>query len=113
MNNIYDTANQLEREIRQLPEFKALTEAYGEVKADEEAYQIFKAFQDLQMKLQDKSMKGEEFSEDDAKEAQDMAQKVQSKEVINKMLEKEQTLSLVINDLNRIIMTPLHELYQS
>lgn len=113
MTNIYDTANQLEREIRELPEFIALKEAFDKMKEDEIAYQLFKDFMDVQTELQQKSMKGEEFTEDDAKKAQEMAKKVQEKEVINQMLQKEQTLSLVINDLNRIIMNPLHELYQS
>ncbi|EGT2099932.1 hypothetical protein I2L52_003215, partial [Listeria monocytogenes] len=35
MSNIYDTANQIERELRELDEFKALQAAYEEVKADE------------------------------------------------------------------------------
>ena len=33
MSNIYDSANQIEREIRELPEFKALKEAYEKVQA--------------------------------------------------------------------------------
>lgn len=38
MSNIYDSANQIEREIRELPEFKALKEAYEKVQANEEAH---------------------------------------------------------------------------
>ena len=44
MSNIYDTANQIERELRELDEFKAL-QAYEEVKADE-ADTLFKEFKD-------------------------------------------------------------------
>ena len=33
MSNIYDSANQIEREIRELQEFKALEEAYEMGKA--------------------------------------------------------------------------------
>ena len=46
MSNIYDTANQIERELRELDEFKALQAAYEEVKADEAAYTLFKEFRD-------------------------------------------------------------------
>ncbi len=42
MSNIYDSANQIEREIRELPEFKALKEAYEKVQANEEAHKLFK-----------------------------------------------------------------------
>ncbi|MEI5993716.1 YlbF family regulator [Candidatus Enterococcus mansonii] len=111
MSNIYDTANQVEREIRELAEFKALEQAYDEVKADEEAYKLFKEFQTFQQSLQEKQMRGEEFSEEDAEKAQTLATEVQKATVINQLMEKEQAFSLIVNDLNRIIMTPIRDLY--
>ncbi|MGY3750007.1 YlbF family regulator [Vagococcus acidifermentans] len=110
--NIYDSANQIEREIRQLDEFKTLEAAFHAVKSDETAYDLFKNFQKLQQELQTKQMQGEEFSEEDAKTAQEMAEKVQASELINDLMQKEQAFSLIINDLNRIIMKPVQELYQ-
>lgn len=112
MSNIYDSANQIEREIRQLEEFKALEQAYAQVKADEEAYRLFKEFQTFQQTLQEKQMNGDEFSEEDAEKAQQISQKIQTKEVINVLMKKEQTFSLIINDLNRIIMTPVRDIYE-
>ncbi|QIL45715.1 YlbF family regulator [Vagococcus coleopterorum] len=109
--NIYDSANQIEREIRQLPEFLALQEAFEAVKADQPSYDLFKKFQTLQMELQQKQMQGLEFSEEDAKEAQELAEKVQESELINAMMTKEQGFSMIVNDLNRIIMKPIQELY--
>lgn len=53
MSNIYDSANQIEREIRELQEFKALEEAYAKVKANEEAHRLFKDFQAMQIELQE------------------------------------------------------------
>ncbi len=111
MSNIYDTANQVEREIREMDEFKALEQAYAEVKADEEAYKLFKEFQTFQQGLQEKQMRGEEFSEEDAEKAQTLATEVQQAEVINQLMQKEQAFSLIVNDLNRIIMTPIRDLY--
>ncbi|MFD1900837.1 YlbF family regulator [Enterococcus termitis] len=111
MSNIYDTANQVEREIRELAEFKALEAAYDAVKADEEAYKLFKEFQTFQQGLQEKQMRGEEFSEEDAEKAQALATEVQKAEVINELMQKEQAFSLIVNDLNRIIMTPIRDLY--
>lgn len=112
MTNIYDSANQIEREIRTLPEFLALKEAYEAVKADAEGFEIFQAFQALQIELQQKSMQGEEITEEDAQKAQEMAVKVQGTPIINAMMEKEQAFSNIMNDLNRIIMKPVQELYQ-
>ena len=45
MANIYDSANELEREIRELPEFKSLEAAFAELKKNETAYAAFKDFQ--------------------------------------------------------------------
>ncbi len=111
MSNIYDTANQVEREIREMDEFKALEQAYADVKADEAAYKLFKEFQTFQQGLQEKQMRGEEFSEEDAEKAQALATEVQAAEVINQLMQKEQAFSLIVNDLNRIIMTPIRDLY--
>lgn len=111
MSNIYDTANQIEREIRELEEFAALEQAYEEVKADEAAYKLFKEFQVFQQQLQEKQMRGEEFTDEDAEKAQALATEVQTVEVINQLMQMEQAFSLKINELNRIIMTPIRDLY--
>ena len=113
LTNIYDTANQLERELREVKEFQALTQAYDDVKADSEAYNLFKEFQTFQQGLQEKQMQGEEFTEEDAKNAQEMAEKVQQADLINQLMEKEQAFSMIVNDLNRIIMTPIRDMYNS
>ncbi|GCF93163.1 UPF0342 protein [Enterococcus florum] len=111
-NNIYDTANGLEREVRQLPEFQALEEAFAELKKNETAYALFKDFQAFQQSLQEKQMRGEDFSDEDADKAQDLATKVQQEAAINELMSKEQQFSTIINDLNRIIMAPIRELYE-
>ena len=109
--NIYDSANQIEREIREMPEFLALKEAFATVKESKADFTLFKEFQQLQVELQQKQMQGADFTDEDAKKAQDLAEKVQASDLINDLMTKEQTFSTVINDLNRIIMTPIQELY--
>jgi cell fate (sporulation/competence/biofilm development) regulator YlbF (YheA/YmcA/DUF963 family) len=113
VSNIYDTANQLERELREMKEFKELTQAYGDVQANEAAHTLFKEFQAFQQELQEKQMRGEEFSEADAEKAQQLATEVQGTELISKIMEKEQAFSMIVNDLNRIIMTPIRDLYSN
>ena len=44
MANIYDLANELEREIRVLPEYKKAQECRAAIDADEEAKALFKEF---------------------------------------------------------------------
>lgn len=109
--NIYDTANQLEQELRSLPEFATLQASYDAVKADANAYKLFKEFQEMQRGLQEKSMRGEEFTDDEVMKAQNMAGEIQNQALINDLMGKEQAFSVIVNDLNRIIMTPVRELY--
>ncbi|MGX7025571.1 YlbF family regulator [Vagococcus hydrophili] len=110
--NIYDSANQIEREIREMDEFIALKEAFATMKKEEESFNLFQSFQELQMELQQKQMQGLELSEEDVLKAQEMAAKVQDAAVIQDLMQKEQAFSMIVNDLNRIIMKPVQELYQ-
>lgn len=111
MANSYDTANQLEREIRESQQFIDLSAAFEQLKKDEKAYELFKEFQTLQHSLHQKMMAGEEMSEEDAKAAQEMATKVQHEDAIGQLMQKEQAFSTILDDLNRIITTPIRELY--
>lgn len=112
MSNIYDSANGLERELRELAEFKALEEAFASLKADENAFAVFKEFQEMQKTLQEKQMNGEAFTDEDANKAQEIALRVQEESLINELMQKEQAFSMIVNDLNRIIMTPIRDLYE-
>lgn len=52
--NIYDTANELERQMRQTQEFIGLKEAFDDLKADKEATDLFVKFQAKQAAAQQK-----------------------------------------------------------
>ncbi|MGO2082304.1 YlbF family regulator [Vagococcus sp.] len=110
--NIYDTANQLEREIRETNEYKALETAFKNMKADAAVFELFTEFQMLQVTLQQKQMQGQEITEEDILASQELSVRVQESELIKALMEKEQTFSNVINDLNQLIMKPVQELYQ-
>ena len=112
MNNIYDTANKLEQELRETEAYSDLKTAFSTVKEDSEANEVFQKFQEIQMKLQQKQMSGEEIQEEEIKEAQEMALKSGENNLIKELMEAEQKLSTLIDDLNRIIMKPVQDIYQ-
>ncbi|PPA72421.1 YlbF family regulator [Jeotgalibacillus proteolyticus] len=111
--NLYDHANELERAIRQSEEFTQLQSMYDAVNSDESARGIFENFRDIQLGLQQKQMNGEEITEAEIEQAQKTAQLVQQHELISKLMESEQRMSLLIQELNKVIMKPLEELYGS
>ncbi|MDC3413543.1 YlbF family regulator [Aquibacillus sp. 3ASR75-11] len=111
MPNIYDSAYDLEKSIRESDEFKGLKESYLAVMGDESAKKMFENFRDIQIELQEKQMQGEEISEEQVEKAQNVVELVQQHPDISKLMEKEQQLNVLINDVSKIITKPLEELY--
>jgi|SRR5690625_2416512 len=112
MANVYDTANQLERELRETDQYKALVHAYEEIRADEDANEVLTEFQQLQQTLYQKQQAGEEISEEEALQAQNVSGKMTENELTMELMEKERALNQVLNDINGIIMKPVQEIYQ-
>jgi len=109
--NIYDEANRLESALRQREEYQAVKAQLEAVNNNEESKSIFADFRNIQMTLQEKQMSGEEISEEDIAKANELAGKIEQDENISKLMQAEQRMGQVIEDLNRIILKPLQDLY--
>lgn len=109
--NLHDAAYELEKAIRQSDEYTQLQQLYKEVNADAQAKAMFDNFRQLQMNLQQKQMMGAEISEQEIQEAQATVAIVQQNEKISRLMQAEQRMSMVIGELNQIIMKPLEDLY--
>ncbi|RFU64441.1 YlbF family regulator [Peribacillus saganii] len=110
-SNLYDVAYQMEKVIRSSAEYTQLRKLYDEVNADASARVMFENFRDIQMKLQQKQMMGQEITPEEVEQAQKTVALVQQHQSISRLMEAEQRMSMVIADLNRIIMKPLEDLY--
>ncbi|RLL44995.1 YlbF family regulator [Oceanobacillus piezotolerans] len=113
MSNIYDSAYELEKGIRDSEEFKSLKSAYEAVLNDPEAKEKFERFRDTQMQLQEKQMQGLEISTEEVESARKVVEEVQQHAMITRLMQEEQRLNQVINDISRIITKPLEELYSN
>ena len=60
-----------------------------------------------------KMMQGQEITEEDNQQAQEVVVRIQQDAKITKLMETEQRLNVVIGDVNKIIMKPLEELYSA
>ncbi|MDQ1147200.1 MAG: YlbF family regulator [Bacillus sp. (in: firmicutes)] len=109
--NLYDTAYALETAIRQSPEYTQLQNAYKEVNADPQSKQMFDQFRQIQMNLSQKQMMGQEISEQEVQQAQSTVALVQQNPKIANLMQAEQRMSMIIGELNQIIMKPLEDLY--
>ncbi|HEY9576716.1 MAG TPA: YlbF family regulator [Pseudobacillus sp.] len=110
-SNLYDLAYELEKGLRQSEEYRMLKKMYEDVNADEEARGIFENFRNVQMRLQEKQMMGQNITEEEVQQAQKTMALVQQHGLISKLMEAEQRMSMVITDMNKIIMKPLEEMY--
>ncbi|KXH79305.1 YlbF family regulator [Sporosarcina sp. HYO08] len=111
--NIYDDLNKLEATFRKTNEFMDVQRAVEEVKQDEEALNLFKNFRKVQLSLQEKQMKGEEISPEELGYAQKTGQLAQQNPKIMSMLEAEMKLSGILEEVNRVLMKPVQNLYES
>lgn len=110
--NIYDDLNKLEATFRQTAEFTEVQEAVATVKADEDAFAMFKNFRKVQIELQEKQMKGEEITPEEMEHAQKVGQLAQGNEKIMSMLAAEMKLSGLLDEVSRVLMKPVQELYE-
>jgi cell fate (sporulation/competence/biofilm development) regulator YlbF (YheA/YmcA/DUF963 family) len=111
MANVYDVAYDLEKALRNSEDFQALKNSYDEVNNNPETKELFGKFRDIQINLQQKQMSGQEVTQEEIEEAQKLFADVQQNETISKLMAAEQRMSMIINDLNKVITKPLEELY--
>ncbi|ESU32513.1 hypothetical protein G3A_11020 [Bacillus sp. 17376] len=109
--NLYDSAYELEKAIRNSSEYTQLKKLYDAVNSDESAKRMFESFRNIQLQLQEKQMTGQEITQEEVEQAQKTVALVQQHELISKLMEAEQRMSMVIGELNQVIMKPLEELY--
>ncbi|MFS0862497.1 YlbF family regulator [Fredinandcohnia sp. 179-A 10B2 NHS] len=111
--NLYDVAYSVEKAIRESAEYKQLKQMYDVVNSDEGAKRLFESFRNIQLSLQQKQMMGEEITQAEVEQAQKQVALVQQHDKISKLMEAEQRMSMVVNELNQIMLKPLEELYGS
>ncbi|MCF2648821.1 YlbF family regulator [Niallia sp. Sow4_A1] len=109
--NVHDPANELEKAIRQSDEYTELKTMYDTVNGDPSAKAMFDNFRNIQLQLQQKQMAGQEITQEEVEQAQKTVALVQQHESISKLMAAEQRMSVLIGELNQIIMKPLEELY--
>lgn len=109
---LQDLGATVAKTLQATPEVKALQAAFAEMKADADTYQLFQDFQALQTKLQQKQMGGQKLTDDELKQAQDLATQVGSKPAIKTLMAKEKDVNALLNELNNTITKPIQAIYQ-
>lgn len=109
--SVHDAAYELENALRDSDDFQELKNLYAQVNADESVKNMFDNFRNVQVELQQKQMQGQQITEEEAQKAQQLFELVQQNEVISKLMGAEQRVSMLVQDINKIVTKPLEELY--
>ncbi|MEW4354145.1 YlbF/YmcA family competence regulator [Streptococcus pneumoniae] len=109
MSNIYDIANQLERAVRELPEYKAVVESKKAVDADSTAKQILEDYLAFQNELQVMAQAGQMPTPEIQEKLQAFGEKIQGNPALATFFGNQQQLSVYLADIERIIFGPIQE----
>ncbi|WP_338470532.1 YlbF family regulator [Niallia sp. XMNu-256] len=110
---INESAVQLGNAIQNSDEYKELKKLYTEVQADSAAKSLFEKFRNMQIQMQEKQMSGQDISPEEIANAQIIVADVQKNELINRLMQAEETLNNVIVQINQVVLKPLEDLYSS
>jgi cell fate (sporulation/competence/biofilm development) regulator YlbF (YheA/YmcA/DUF963 family) len=108
--NIYDTANEMSRQLVETQEFQNLKKAFEALKADEDAFNSFKKFQQMQVEAQKKQMQGQQPSDDEIKAIQTIAKEISGKKAVQDLMNQERQVDQMLQQVNKTITDPLQSL---
>ena len=110
MSNIYDSANELSRGLRELQEYKAVKEAKDAIAADAEASKIFADYLAFQQEIQVMAQTGQIPDASFQKKMESFGKQIQGNSLLSEFFAKQQQLSIYLSDIERIVFEPISEL---
>lgn len=110
--NIYDTANDMSRQLVETQEFQSLKKALDELKADNEALTSFQKFQKMQADVQKKQMQGQQPTQDEINAIQTLAKEISGKKPVQNLMNQERQIDQMLQQLNKTITSPIQDMYK-
>ena len=110
MSNIYDSANELSRELRELPEYKSVKAAKDAIQADEQASKIFADYLAFQQEIQVMAQTGQMPDVSFQEKMQSFSKQIQENALLSDFFAKQQQLSIYLSDIEKIVFEPVSEL---
>lgn len=109
--NVHDKAHELSRAIKESGEYKDAKMAQEAVNADPESKRMMDEFRQKQMDLQSRIMAGETPPQDEIEMMEKSYEVISLNFSIRKLMEAERRLSVIIEDVQKIMAESLQELY--
>ena len=109
--NIYDKANELAKAMKESQEVQEITSAMKLIDADPESKQMLDNFRQRQMEVQQRIMSGDMPSQEEMEQMEKLFEVLSLNLNIRRLFEAERRLSVIIEDVNKIISDSLQHLY--
>jgi cell fate (sporulation/competence/biofilm development) regulator YlbF (YheA/YmcA/DUF963 family) len=110
--NVYDKAHELAKALKECPEVAEVKSMMTLINADAESKQMLDDFRLRQTQMQQKMMSGEMPDQEDMEKMEKLFEVLQMNPNISKLFDAERRLSVIIEDVNKIVLQNLEFLYQ-
>ena len=108
----YDKVHELVRELKDTEEYKEYIKLKNELKNDSKLYEMLKDFKKKQEEHQLNYINGQEMSQDELKQMQNLYSLIIQNETSRKLLETEMRLNVMLADMNKIVGEGLKEIVE-
>lgn len=109
--NVIDKAHELAKAIKESSEFSDVTSAMKVIEADPESKRMLDNFRQTQIELQQRMMSGEMPPQDEMEKMEKLFEVLNLNLAIRRLFDAERRLSVVIEDVNKIITDSLAQMY--
>ncbi|WP_172252329.1 YlbF family regulator [Saccharibacillus deserti] len=111
MTNIYDKAHDLAKSLQESPEVQDITSALKLIEADAESKRMLDDFRTRQMTIQQRIMSGDMPPQEEMEQMEKLFEVLSLNLNIRRLFDAEQRLSVIIQDVNKIISDSLANMY--
>ena len=106
MSNIYDSANELSRGLREFPDYKAVKAAKDAI----EASKIFTEYVAFQEEIQRLAQTGQIPDASFQAKMEGFGKQIQGNSLLSEFFTKQQQLAIYLSDIEKIVFEPVSEL---
>lgn len=108
---IYDNAHELARSLKESEEVAQISEAIKLIESDPQSKEMLDNFRIRQNEVQQKMMTGEMPDPEEMEKMEKLFEVISQNPNISKLFDAERRLSIIIQDVNKIITDSLAHLY--
>ncbi|GIP43255.1 UPF0342 protein [Paenibacillus sp. J45TS6] len=109
--NVHDKANELAKVLKESEEVQEITAAMKLVDADPDSKRMLEDFRRRQNEIQQRMMSGDMPAQEEMEQMEKSFEVLSLNLNIRRLFEAERRLSVIIEDVNKIIMESLQHLY--